>query len=89
LQYFLFFKLLLVIHSIILTTQQKTPVVVLCNFHTLLLIRKKTIDFFVAASLKLSACTLEHNYSELCSNRSRGSNNSYTFFPETPGWDPP
>jgi len=43
-------------------------------------IRNKSSDFVVAASVKLSAHTLAHNYSEKYTNRSRGSNGSDTCF---------
>ena len=52
-------KLRFVVHS-----DNRKHSVVLLNFHTLLLIRNKSSDFFVATSLKLSAHSLAHNYSE-------------------------
>jgi len=64
-----------------LTTQQKTlSRTTVYNLHTSLLVRNNPTDFFVVVSLKLSVCTLAHNYSELCDNCLRGSNNSQTFF---------
>jgi len=43
-------------------------------------IRNKSSDFVVAASVNLSTHTLAHSYSETYTNRSRGSNGSDTCF---------